>query len=74
MAFDKAEPKNLLIALMPEGNPDIFIELILYFEEKQKCTDTKEYLEFRREEQIEKERELVEKFLIEVCEDEITKV
>lgn len=60
-----------MLALLSEESPDGFVEFTLYFEDWRKAQETKEqHIEERKKRQIENEREIIEKFLIEECDIE----
>jgi len=52
-------------------NPDAFTELILYFEDRKKCQETKDYMDYKRREQLDNEKACIEKYLVDVCEGEL---
>ncbi len=69
--MEKHEPRNLFIAMISNENADAFTEMVLYFEDRRKCQDTKEYIDYKRKEQLDGEKIRIEKYLSDVCEAEL---
>ena len=57
--------------MVSNENADAFTEMVLYFEDRRKCQETKEYIDFKRREQLDNEKAIIEKFLVIVCEGEL---
>ena len=55
-------------------NADAYTELVLYFEEKKKCQEAKDFIDFKRKEQLDLEKQKIQQFLCEVCDEEVVKV
>lgn len=48
--IEKNDPRNLFIAMISHTNADAFNEIILFFEDKKKCQESKEFMDYKRRE------------------------
>jgi hypothetical protein len=76
--IDKHDMRNLLIAyannecILSTNVGDNYSELSIYFEDWRKCQEVKQaIMEDKRRKQIINEKNIIEKFLIEDCENEV---
>lgn len=67
--IENSEPRDLLLAMLPKTPGESFTEVVLQFDNVRKCSETKEHLDFKKKDQVKKEKALIEKYLIELSEE-----
>ena len=74
--LDKADSRNLFLAVSKSTSPCSLAEeceeVNVYFEDWRKCLEVRDFqIEDKRRRQLQREKDLLEQFLVEVCEQEL---